>query len=107
MLLASNQPSNSLLRPRPCCFPAVICAWQAVFCFLPQGGGLVLCLTGVWTNDAEHLAAVEIMQLKHIIILQNKIDLISESAAQNQHEAIQVHTKPPPISDRGQAGCKA
>ena len=30
------------------------------------------------------------MQLKHIIILQNKIDLISESAAQNQHEAIQV-----------------
>ena len=39
---------------------------------------------------AEHLAAVEIMQLKHIIILQNKIDLISESVAQNQHEAIQV-----------------
>ena len=30
------------------------------------------------------------MQLKHIIILQNKIDLISESVAQNQHEAIQV-----------------
>ena len=41
---------------------------------------------------AEHLAAVEIMQLKHIIILQNKIDLINESVAQNQHEAIQVRS---------------
>lgn len=30
------------------------------------------------------------MQLKHIIILQNKIDLIGESVATNQHEAIQV-----------------
>lgn len=29
------------------------------------------------------------MQLKDIIILQNKIDLVTESAAQNQHEAIQ------------------
>ena len=36
------------------------------------------------------MAAVEIMQLKHIIILQNKIDLIGESVATNQHEAIQV-----------------
>eukprot|EP00475_Leptophrys_vorax_P031404 TRINITY_DN47563_c0_g1_i1.p1 TRINITY_DN47563_c0_g1~~TRINITY_DN47563_c0_g1_i1.p1 ORF type:complete len:435 (+),score=52.84 TRINITY_DN47563_c0_g1_i1:262-1566(+) len=40
-------------------------------------------------QTSEHLAAVEIMRLKHIIILQNKIDLIQESAAQNQHEAIQ------------------
>lgn len=39
-------------------------------------------------QTSEHLAAVEIMQLKHIIILQNKIDLISESVAANQHEAI-------------------
>jgi len=39
-------------------------------------------------QTSEHLAAVEIMRLKHIIILQNKIDLISESVAQNQHEAI-------------------
>jgi len=29
------------------------------------------------------------MRLQHIIILQNKIDLIQESAAMNQHEAIQ------------------
>lgn len=39
-------------------------------------------------QTSEHLAAVEIMRLKHIIILQNKIDLIPESAAANQHEAI-------------------
>jgi translation initiation factor 2 gamma subunit (eIF-2gamma) len=31
---------------------------------------------------------VEIMRLAHIIILQNKIDLIQESAAANQHEQI-------------------
>lgn len=40
-------------------------------------------------QTSEHLAAVEIMKLRHIIILQNKIDLIQESVASNQHEAIQ------------------
>ncbi|XBJ11637.1 hypothetical protein VPH35_016301 [Triticum aestivum] len=40
-------------------------------------------------QTSEHLAAVEIMRLQHLIILQNKIDLIQESAAMNQHEAIQ------------------
>mmetsp|Transcript_11437 Transcript_11437/g.41849 ORF Transcript_11437/g.41849 Transcript_11437/m.41849 type:complete len:467 (-) Transcript_11437:124-1524(-) len=40
-------------------------------------------------QTSEHLAAVEIMRLKHIIILQNKIDLVQESAAVNQHESIQ------------------
>ena len=39
--------------------------------------------------NAEHLAAVEIMQLKHIIILQNKIDLIDETKATTQHDQIQ------------------
>ena len=39
-------------------------------------------------QTSEHLAAVEIMRLKHIIILQNKIDLVQESSAANQHEAI-------------------
>lgn len=39
-------------------------------------------------QTSEHLAAVEIMRLKDIIILQNKIDLVTEAAAQNQHEAI-------------------
>ena len=39
-------------------------------------------------QTSEHLAAVEIMRLKHIIILQNKVDLIAETAASNQHDTI-------------------
>ncbi|XP_071715176.1 eukaryotic translation initiation factor 2 subunit gamma-like [Rutidosis leptorrhynchoides] len=39
-------------------------------------------------QTSEHLAALEIMCLPHIIILQNKIDLISENVAISQHEAI-------------------
>jgi translation initiation factor 2 subunit 3 len=34
------------------------------------------------------LAAIEIMKLKHIIILQNKVDLIKDSAAMEQYESI-------------------
>ncbi|KAL8121565.1 hypothetical protein AgCh_018343 [Apium graveolens] len=40
-------------------------------------------------QTSEHLAAIEIMRLKHIIILQNKVDLIQENVATNQHDAIQ------------------
>lgn len=36
-------------------------------------------------QTSEHLAAIEIMQLRHIIILQNKIDLVKETAAKEQH----------------------
>ncbi|CAD7945184.1 unnamed protein product [Amoebophrya sp. A120] len=36
----------------------------------------------------EHLAAVEIMKLKHIIILQNKVELIKAEAARAQHKDI-------------------
>lgn len=39
-------------------------------------------------QTSEHLAAVEIMKLKNIIILQNKVDLIREDAALAQHESI-------------------
>lgn len=39
-------------------------------------------------QTSEHLAAVEIMQLKHLLILQNKIDLINESQAKDQNEQI-------------------
>ncbi|KXZ44536.1 hypothetical protein GPECTOR_65g154 [Gonium pectorale] len=39
-------------------------------------------------QTSEHLAAVEIMRLKDIIILQNKIDLINEPNAINQHDSI-------------------
>lgn len=40
-------------------------------------------------QTAEHLASVDMMHLKHIIILQNKVDLIQEKAAIEQHMAIQ------------------
>lgn len=39
-------------------------------------------------QTAEHLAAIEIMKLKHIIILQNKIDLVKEAQAKEQYEQI-------------------
>ncbi|XP_020979174.1 eukaryotic translation initiation factor 2 subunit 3 isoform X1 [Arachis ipaensis] len=39
-------------------------------------------------QTSEHLAAVEIMRLQHIIILQNKVDLIQENVAMNQHDTI-------------------
>ena len=44
-------------------------------------------------QTAEHLAAVEIMKLKNIIILQNKIDLVKETVAMEQYEAIQNFIK--------------
>ncbi|KAI9116167.1 hypothetical protein K1719_013097 [Acacia pycnantha] len=37
----------------------------------------------------EHLAAVKIMCSQHLIVLQNKIDLVQENEARNHHEAIQ------------------
>ncbi|KJE94009.1 translation initiation factor 2 gamma subunit [Capsaspora owczarzaki ATCC 30864] len=39
-------------------------------------------------QTSEHLAAIEIMKLKHIIILQNKIDLVREAQALEQHQEI-------------------
>jgi translation initiation factor 2 subunit 3 len=39
-------------------------------------------------QTSEHLAAIEIMKLKHIIILQNKIDLIKETAAEQHYQSI-------------------
>ncbi|KAG8927666.1 hypothetical protein FRC03_002884 [Tulasnella sp. 419] len=44
-------------------------------------------------QTSEHLAAVEIMKLQHIIILQNKVDLISEKAAEEQHKSIVAFVK--------------
>lgn len=44
-------------------------------------------------QTAEHLAAVEIAKLKDIIILQNKIDLVSKSAAEENYKQIQNFTK--------------
>ncbi|KAJ3182216.1 hypothetical protein HDU85_003258 [Gaertneriomyces sp. JEL0708] len=39
-------------------------------------------------QTSEHLAAIEIMKLQHIIILQNKVDLIKESAAEEHYQSI-------------------
>lgn len=39
-------------------------------------------------QTSEHLAAIEIMKLKHILILQNKIDLIKEQQAIDQYRSI-------------------
>jgi translation initiation factor 2 subunit 3 len=39
-------------------------------------------------QTSEHLAAVEIMRLSNIIILQNKVDLVKSSQAEEQHEQI-------------------
>ena len=39
-------------------------------------------------QTSEHLAAVEIMQLKNIIILQNKVDLVKPEIAEAQHDQI-------------------
>ena len=39
-------------------------------------------------QTSEHLAAVEIMRLKNIIILQNKVDIVKQDAAEAQYEQI-------------------
>lgn len=39
-------------------------------------------------QTSEHLAAVEIMQLKNLIIIQNKVELIQAEVAKEQHKAI-------------------
>jgi translation initiation factor 2 subunit 3 len=39
-------------------------------------------------QTSEHLAAVEIMKLPHIIILQNKVDLVKQEQAEAQHDQI-------------------
>lgn len=40
-------------------------------------------------QTSEHLASLAVMGLRHIIILQNKIDIIQPNAAINQHQRIQ------------------
>lgn len=44
-------------------------------------------------QTSEHLAAVEIMKLQHIIILQNKVDLIREQAAEEHWNSIMAFVK--------------
>ena len=39
-------------------------------------------------QTSEHLAAIEIMKLNHMIILQNKVDLMREEAALQHYQSI-------------------
>merc|ERR1719372_38140 len=39
-------------------------------------------------QTSEHLAAVEIMRLKHIIILQNKVEIMNRQQAEAQYDEI-------------------
>jgi translation initiation factor 2 subunit 3 len=39
-------------------------------------------------QTSEHLAAIEIMKLNHIIILQNKVDLMREATAEEHYQSI-------------------
>merc|ERR1712065_121707 len=39
-------------------------------------------------QTSEHLAAIEIMRLQHILIMQNKVDLVKESQAAQQYKEI-------------------
>lgn len=39
-------------------------------------------------QTSEHLAAIEIMKLQHIIICQNKVDLMREDAALQHYQSI-------------------
>lgn len=47
-------------------------------------------------QTSEHLAAVQIMKLREIVILQNKMDLIKESAALEQHAQIREFVRGTP-----------
>lgn len=61
------------------------CCFFFNFCFFINLAGNESCPQ---PQTSEHLAAIEIMKLKHILILQNKIDLVKESQAKEQYEQI-------------------
>ena len=42
---------------------------------------------------SEHLVAIEIMKLEHLILLQNKVDLIKEGQALEHQKSITVFVK--------------
>lgn len=71
-LTSEPKPSDERCRVCHCLFP-------------PSSAGNEPCPQ---PQTSEHLAAIEIMKLKHILILQNKIDLVKESQAKEQYEQI-------------------
>ncbi|KAI9717223.1 MAG: eukaryotic translation initiation factor 2 subunit gamma [Chrysothrix sp. TS-e1954] len=44
-------------------------------------------------QTSEHLAAIEIMKLNHIVIVQNKVDLLRQEGAQSHHQSIRDFVK--------------
>ena len=64
----------------------VVSSFRWLFCYIfSPAAGNESCPQ---PQTSEHLAAIEIMKLKHIIILQNKIDLIRDSQAKDQYQEI-------------------
>jgi translation initiation factor 2 subunit 3 len=53
----------------------------------------LLIISGSQPQTSEHLAAVEIMKLENIIILQNKVDLIKEAQALEHQKSIAAFAK--------------
>jgi len=50
-------------------------------------------------QTSEHLQALKIMGIKNVIIVQNKIDLVSEEEAQKNYEEIKAFVKDTPFKD--------
>ena len=66
-------------------YSSVCCIIHSIFPPLDFSAGNESCPQ---PQTSEHLAAIEIMKLKHVLILQNKIDLVKEAQALEQHEQI-------------------
>lgn len=85
---------KTTMRSSNCQFGFLLC----YTCTGIEGWGCALyCVTNFFAagnefcpqpQTSEHLAAIEIMKLKHIIILQNKIDLVKENVALEQYQQI-------------------
>ena len=56
--------------------------------FKPCALELMIFQTCPQPQTSEHLAAIEIMKLHHIIILQNKVDLMREEGAEQHYQSI-------------------
>ena len=72
-----------------CCMSLVLAALVVKPAFVVVAGNE----TCPQPQTSEHLAAVEIMKLDNIIILQNKIDLVTETDAVGQHKQIKQFVK--------------
>ncbi len=81
---------------------AVIMLYEWLMTFFTLSAGNESCPQ---PQTSEHLAAIEIMKLKHILILQNKIDLVKESQAKEQYEQILAFVQGKSFSFRAILNC--